>query len=140
MTIKLLERREYGAAMLKDLSMGTDENVGQAIRKGMVPLEVKAAGDNIIRFIVSNGSLDRDHDTINVNGWDLENYKKNPVVLWAHEHHSVPIAKGNDIRVENNNLIADAEFMGPDIMQWGEYAVSDVQGRIHERGISRLYA
>jgi len=116
MTVKLLERREYGTSFLKDLSMGTTENVGKAIRKGMVPLDVKAVGDSTIQFIISNGSLDRENDTINVNGWNLENYLKNPVILWAHEHHSPPVGKGPNIRVENDNLISVAEFVGQDIM------------------------
>jgi HK97 family phage prohead protease len=118
--IKLLERREYGDEFVKDISMGSTENVGHAIRKGMIPLEIKAAGDNVLEFIVSNGSVDRDHDTINVQGWDLTNYSKNPVVLWAHEHHSPPIGKGNNVRVENENLVADAEFVGADIMPFAK--------------------
>jgi len=34
---------------------------------------------------------DRDGDIIMVNGWDIKNYLKNPVFLWAHDYSSVPV-------------------------------------------------
>ena len=108
MAIKLLERNEYLKGFLKDQDAGTDENVGKAIRKGMLPISIKAVGDSTIRFIISDGSVDRDRDTINVQGWNLTNFVKNPVVLWAHQHHSVPIGKGANIAVEDDALMADA--------------------------------
>ena len=120
MAIKLLERNDYAKELLKDQDAGTDENVGKAIRKGMLPISIKAVGDNTIRFIISDGSLDRDRDTINVQGWNLTNFVKNPVVLWAHQHHSVPIGKGANIGVEDDALMADAIFVGADIMPFAD--------------------
>lgn len=119
-TIKLLERKEYLNHMLKDNSMGTNDNTGEAIRKGMIPLEIKVSGDNTISFIISDGSIDRDHDTINVNGWNLTNYVKNPVVLWAHDHRSAPIAKGSNIEVLDDQLLADATFVTEDVMKFAD--------------------
>ena len=52
-------------------------------------------------FVISNGSIDRDFDTINPDGWNLENYRKNPVVLWNHEWDDPPVAKSLEERVEN---------------------------------------
>ena len=36
---------------------------------------------------------DRDGDIILIPGWKIENYLKNPVFLWAHDYHSVPLAR-----------------------------------------------
>jgi len=118
MPIKLLERREYAKKFSKDLSMGLTDSNGVAIRKGFTPIEIKAVSDDVIRFIISDGSVDRDNDTVNVNGWQLDNYLKNPVFLWAHEHHSVPIGKGTDLHVQDEKLISDTIFVGKDIMEF----------------------
>jgi len=46
------------------------------------------------RIIVITGTdetLDRDGDVISVKGWVMDNFLKNPVFLYAHDYHSVPI-------------------------------------------------
>lgn len=40
---------------------------------------------------------DRDGDIIKLKGWDLNNYKKNPVFLWGHDYRSVPL--GSAVKV-----------------------------------------
>jgi hypothetical protein len=54
-------------------------------------------------------------DTIAVDGWQLANFRKNPVVLWAHDSSMMPVAKASNIRVEDGKLKARAEFMPRDI-------------------------
>lgn len=81
------------------------------IRKAFPMANVEAIEDTRrIRFTISDGSIDRDNDTISPHGWELQNYKSNPVVLWAHDARSLPIAKATAIGVENGALIAEAEF------------------------------
>lgn len=41
----------------------------------------------------STENVDRDREVLTLKGWDLTNYKKNPVVLWAHTYDVPPIAK-----------------------------------------------
>ncbi len=45
-----------------------------------------------LTIIATDETVDRDGDILMVNGWDFENYKKNPVFLWAHDYSSVPLA------------------------------------------------
>ena len=42
-------------------------------------------------FIASDDVEDRQGESIDQNGWILENYKKNPVVMWAHNYDEPPI-------------------------------------------------
>jgi len=95
------------------------EAEGIALRKGFAAQEVKAVGDNVLRFIITTGSVDRDRDTINPLGWTLENFKNNPVVLFGHNHSMPPIAKANDLFLEDMKLIADTEFVTEDIQEFG---------------------
>jgi HK97 family phage prohead protease len=61
-------------------------------------------------FTISTETVDRMGDTIAVDGWKLEAYRKNPVVLWAHDSTSLPVAKAPKIWTEKTSLKADAEF------------------------------
>lgn len=60
-------------------------------------------------FIMSNASVDRMGDTIDPMGWDLNNFKKNPIALFNHNYDMI-VGKWNNIRVEDGNLIGDLEL------------------------------
>ena len=45
-----------------------------------------------LHMIATDETKDRDGDVIKVKGWDFDNYRKNPVFLWAHNYGSVPLA------------------------------------------------
>lgn len=71
---------------------------------------VKGAGENTLRFVISTEDIDRSGDRILVAGWRLENYLKNPVVLWAHDYKSPPCAKSVSLGIENSSLVSTAQF------------------------------
>jgi HK97 family phage prohead protease len=51
---------------------------------------------------------------ITVDGWDLGNFEKNPVVLWAHDYRSLPIGKAVSVEKVGSSLRAVAEFVPKD--------------------------
>jgi HK97 family phage prohead protease len=61
-------------------------------------------------FTISTAAVDRDGDTINPKGWQLDNYRKNPVVLWAHDYSQLPVAKATNITSTEHGLKAEVEF------------------------------
>lgn len=67
------------------------------------------------QFIVSTAAVDRDNDSISPKGWHLDNYRKNPVVLFAHDYTSLPIGKCSNIKMVGGQLIATAEFADHDM-------------------------
>jgi HK97 family phage prohead protease len=79
------------------------------IRKSF-PSAIKQADDRTFTVTVSTASVDRDGDSIDPKGWQLESYRHNPIVLWQHDNHLPPIARCTDIRVQGNRLIAKMEF------------------------------
>lgn len=90
--------------------------------------QTKEAGDNVIEFVASDETIDRDGDIIRASGWDLKNYKKNPVVLLGHDYGSFPIGKAPSIRVEDKALIAPVEFALEDSGNVGEVAFKLAKG------------
>ena len=70
----------------------------------------KAAKDRTFSFIISSDAIDRDRDVIDPTGWRLDNYRKNPVVLWQHRRDLPPIARAISPRVSGSRLLSDVEF------------------------------
>lgn len=77
----------------------------RAIRRGDGTLELA---------VFSDDSLDRTGEVIDPSGWELENYKRNPVLLWSHDSgwgESRPaIGEVKNLRVENGRLVGTPVF------------------------------
>jgi len=54
-------------------------------------------------FVMSDASVDRYDDTIDVNGWDLKNFSKNPIALFSHDSY-FPIGQWEKIGVRDKAL------------------------------------
>ena len=64
-----------------------------------------------VRFILSTGEVDRYGDRIDPAGWRLANYRKNPVVLFAHDRSALPIGRCSFVGLVHGRLVGDIEFM-----------------------------
>jgi HK97 family phage prohead protease len=63
-----------------------------------------------ITGIASTETVDRDGEVIRANGWDLLNFKENPVLMLMHNYQEFPIGKITDIAVEGKKLTFKAIF------------------------------
>lgn len=50
---------------------------------------ITKADDGSFIAVASTNSVDRHGEVVDNNGWDLKAFKKNPVILWGHDH-SIP--------------------------------------------------
>jgi phage head maturation protease len=48
----------------------------------------------------STENVDRDGDILTASGWKLDNYRKNPVVLWAHDYNRPPVGMAKAVFVD----------------------------------------
>lgn len=84
-------------------------------------VETKAKADpetgkgSVHRFTISTAAVDRHNDTVAVDGWDLEPFKQNPVVLWGHRAGIPPIGKATEVGIVDDTLQAIAQFTDRDI-------------------------
>jgi len=69
-------------------------------------------GTGPIRFVASTEEIARDGKSLKVADWRLENYQRNPVVLWVHDYmgRNLPIGRAVEVGVEGNALVADVQF------------------------------
>lgn len=74
--------------------------------------KMKDAGDDAGRFevIISTADQDRQGEIVSQEGWDLNHYKNNPVVLWGHNYTGLPIGVTDSIEVKDGKLVAKGRF------------------------------
>lgn len=87
--------------------------------------------DRVIRFTTSTEAIDRDGDIINVDGWQLQNYMKNPIILYGHNYEGLPVGKSVNVQVDsiNKKLVQDVKFPNKD-----EYEFADTVYRLVKAG------
>ena len=66
--------------------------------------------DQAITFVLSTDEVDRHGDVISADGWVLDSYRENPVLLWAHDYRKPAIGRAAKVWVEPHRLLAKMEF------------------------------
>jgi HK97 family phage prohead protease len=87
-----------------------------------MPTEVKAIGEGdsrLIEFCITTDSVDRGQDTVAADGWDVSNFMKNPVTLWAHDHYAPPIGNSRSLSKQGNKWMSICEFTPQDVNPFG---------------------
>lgn len=64
--------------------------------------EIKKADDGSFIAVASTNSEDRHGEIVDNNGWDLKAFKKNPVILWGHDHTEPAIGVSKKTWIEGN--------------------------------------
>lgn len=73
--------------------------------------QIKASEDSgSFEVVISTADIDRQGEVVDQGGWDLNFYKLNPVVLWGHDYHSLPIGVTDSIEIRDGKLIAKGRF------------------------------
>jgi len=64
----------------------------------------------IVRGVFSTATVDRHGEVVVQEGWKLDNYIRNPVVLWSHDNYQFPLAQMVQIGFEEKNLAGAMKF------------------------------
>lgn len=68
------------------------------------------ATDGSFTAIASTASEDRHGEVVDPKGWNLKNFKKNPVLLWAHDHSIPAIGTATRVWVSDGKLMFKGMF------------------------------
>ncbi len=66
--------------------------------------------EGALTFVASTGAVDRHGDTVAPEGWRLDAYRENPVVLWAHDYRRPAIGRAQSVWRDGGALLARLEF------------------------------
>ena len=61
--------------------------------------------DYTIRAIISSGQPDRQGEIVDQASWNLDEFKKNPVVLFAHDHSQPAIGMATEIFINSEGML-----------------------------------
>lgn len=81
----------------------------RAFRADEQPAAAPSEG-GAIRFVASTEGIKRDGLEISSAGWQLDNYRKNPVVLWGHDYMTRPPIGRAEVAIDGDRLVADVTF------------------------------
>lgn len=88
------------------------------MKKQYIKALIEKATDSGFSFIASTAAIDRQGDSIDQAGWDLSNFKQNPVMLWAHDYSAPPVAKALTLdATDPRGLVGTCEFAPTDFAQ-----------------------
>jgi HK97 family phage prohead protease/HK97 family phage major capsid protein len=76
---------------------------------GGIKHKVRSGKLNGLEFVLSDETPDRVDDIILSNGWELDNFRRNPIALFSHRS-DFPIGKWNNLRIENKQLRGNLEL------------------------------
>jgi hypothetical protein len=64
----------------------------------------KGYESRVLRYTCSDDSVDRMGDVIKQDGWNLESFKKNPVIMGFHDYSTFPVGNALSVGVDGNKL------------------------------------
>lgn len=87
--------------MSKKIKQSKDKPVSETVIDQDDKFSVKATYNKEEKLAVASTDIvDRHGERINQEGWDLKNFKKNPVMLWAHDHNEIAVGNARNIHIE----------------------------------------
>ena len=66
--------------------------------------------DNKLVAVITTGDRDRDGDIIDPTGAVIDNYLKNPVIMFAHDYWSLPIGKASSVKIMEDRIEVEPVF------------------------------
>jgi HK97 family phage prohead protease len=118
---------------VKRLDIGAFKAAPDAIRRDCVVLRAGAGapvmGDGRrVTFTFSDGTVDRMGDSIDPEGWELDEFERNAVALWCHDSTQPPIGRAANVRTEKGRLVGDIEFADADTSPFADSIYRLVRG------------
>lgn len=98
--------------------------------KALVTKVDKASG--MFDVVASTGDVDRDGEVIDPKGWDVTNYKNNPVILFGHAWNELPIGIAENVTFDDKGLYITGRFASDEANPKAGHV-----RRLYEEGILR---
>jgi len=80
---------------------------------------VTRADDRVIQVIASTSTPDRSGDAISADGWDLDAYRRNPVVLLQHDGE--PIGRATTVAVVGDQLLMTIQLLPEGVSEKADF-------------------
>lgn len=90
---------------MKSVEASDEDDGAEPLEKVYTKAEITEKADVEFTAVASTALEDRHGEIVDPKGWDLKNFKKNPVLLWAHDHRLPAIGRATKVWVEGGKLM-----------------------------------
>lgn len=101
-----------------------EQNINEKDVKQFQSIEIKSNTINekarTVEVVASSEVEDRDGDIIKINGGELDNFIKNPVILFGHNYAGLPVAKAVGVKIEDNQIILQIQFPEKEVYEFAD--------------------
>jgi len=92
-------------------------------------------GERALNVTITTNDVDRSGDIVEPKGAKLTNFKKNPVVLMAHDYSGLPIGKASDLTKTDNGITAKVTFP-----EEGTYPLADTVYNLYKQKFMKAWS
>lgn len=99
--------------MSQDIKEAIDKAFSEDSFKTLVEATQKATGEETGTFevVITTEDVDRMGEVIKADGWRFDNYMKNPIVLWGHDYHTLPVGITDSLeKTADGKILAKGRF------------------------------
>lgn len=96
--------RKIGKTETGEQMFGYDLQDVELIAKG------QGMSDFEIEMIATTEAIDRDGEILSIDGWKINNYKKNPVILANHNYYAPVIGRAKSVKIKDGKMVVRIEF------------------------------
>lgn len=89
----------------------------------------EVVGDRLVAYVFSDESVGRDNHVVSTAGWELGNFRSNPVFLWAHDTLEPPVGRVVDISKLGAQLRGVVEYATAEQYPFADTVFRLVKGR-----------
>ena len=110
--------------------------------KKILTFEVKQIGeesDRVLEFVGSTGTRDHDGDILEINGWNLSVYNKNPIIMGFHQYDKFPYANSKKTYVDPKRKALIFEVRFPNIEELTSYPNNPEMIAEHAKNVDLAY-
>ena len=104
-------------------------DLSQPVYKEASINDSNADPNETLRFVASTEARDRYGDVVRAAGWQLENYKRNPIALFGH-HHDAIVGTATKVWKEGTQLLAELRLAAAGTAPVVDYVRALVDQRI----------
>jgi HK97 family phage prohead protease len=112
----------------EQLATNSDKDKSPSVLKKEFIADIEVQDDRTVKFVISTGGEDREKDIIDPSGWSTDNYMSNPVVMFAHDYNSLPVAKTISLETHGDSLVAIAQFAEAELNPLAEQVFQMLKG------------
>ena len=116
------------AEFLKRIRGANEHADDVVIRKQFSTEAAVDAEARTVTATITTGDVDRENDVIDSAGWDLKDFLRSPVILWAHDRKQPPIAQAIDVTPVEGGLRSTAQFPEKGIYPFADMVFDLIKG------------